>query len=218
MGMNFDQARFNMVEQQVRTWEVLDQRVLDVISTVQRELFVPAKHRKLAYADLMLPIGHEQAMLKPVVEGRLLQALEIKPDDNVLEIGTGTGYLSACLAELAAEVLSVEIQPELMQIAEQNIKRASRHSIELQQGDVLADWEPGKTFDVIVVSGSVREVPTRFLEWVKPNGRIFTVCGDDPVMEAVVMTKTEEGWATESVFETILPRLIGAEDSEEFSL
>ncbi len=219
MGMNFDEARRNMVEQQVRTWEVLDSKVLETLGALHREDFVGAKHRKLAYADTMLPLGHGQVMMKPVVEGRLLQALELTGPQQVLEIGTGSGYLTACLSRLAGRVVSIDIHAPFVEAAQRRLDSISASNVELEVGDALGDWEPNDTFDAIAVTGSAAEVPERFLNWVSRTGRLFAVRGHSPAMEAVLMTRLDEHqWSTESLFETDLPRLIGAEDEDTFEL
>jgi protein-L-isoaspartate(D-aspartate) O-methyltransferase len=218
-GMNFDQARRNMVEQQVRSWEVLDQRVLDILGTVHREDFVLAKHRRLAYADLMLPLGNGEQMMKPVVEGRMLQALALEADDEVLEIGTGSGYITACIAALAATVLSVDIDQKMTEKVGRKLKGMSLENVTLETGDALGEWSPERAFDAVVVTGSAPAIPDRFLTWVKPGGRLFQIRGQSPVMEAVLMTRLEtDNWATQSLFETDLPRLSGAEEPEVFTL
>lgn len=205
-----------MVEQQVRTWEVLDSRVLDVLGKLPREDFVPPQYRKLAYADLMLPLGEQQFMMKPVVEGRVLQALGLSPEDSVLEIGTGSGYLTACLGKLAGRVHSIDVIADFVRRAESRLKRLDLGDVEVQEGDALAGWSPGRAYDAVVVTGSARTVPEHFRPWVKPGGRLFMVCGDSPVMEAMLCTRLgDETWSEESLFETDLPRLIGAEDPEE---
>ncbi len=217
--MNFEQARHNMVQQQVRTWEVLDPRVLQVIETMRREDFVLPKHRKLAYADMPLPIGQGKCMMKPVVEGRMLQSLGLEGDEQVLEIGSGSGYISACLGKLATTVLSVEIEESLVNLARRRVDDLGFRNVEFEQGDALGDWDPKRAFDVVVVTASARAVPERFLNWVKPGGRLFMVEGYSPVMEAVLHVRdADQQWTKESLFETDLERLVGAEDSEGFAL
>lgn len=217
--MNFDQARRNMVEQQVRTWEVLDPRVLEVLGSLNRENFVTSKHRRLAYADLMLPLAHGEVMMKPVVEGRLLQALALEDDHAVLEIGTGSGYLTACLASLAGTVHSVDIHEDFIESARRRLSNQQLSSVTLEVGDALGEWSPDREFDAVAITGSAAEIPQRFLDWVKPGGRLFMIRGMSPVMEAVVMSRLEDDhWATESLFETDLLRLDGAEDPEVFVL
>ncbi len=217
MSLNLEQARFNMVEQQVRTWEVLDSDVLDALREVPREDFVPTDYRRMAFSDLRIPLGHDQVMMKPIEEGRMLQALEIQPGQRVLEIGTGSGFISACLAWLGASVLSIDIIEEMIERAGRSHTHLSIEGVELRCADALGDFDPGETFDAVAVTGSAAEVPERFLQWVKPGGRLFAVRGFSPIMEAVAMTRTEsDHWQVESLFDTDLPRLIGAEDRPQF--
>jgi protein-L-isoaspartate(D-aspartate) O-methyltransferase len=216
MSLNLDQARFNMVEQQVRTWEVLDPRVLDILRDVPREDYVPSRYRKLAFADLRIPLVQGQVMMKPLEEGRALQALGIEPGRRVLEIGTGSGFLAACMAGLGGQVVSVEIHAELAESAAARLKRLKVDGVEVIQADALNGFSPEGQFDALVVTGSARQIPERFKTWVAPGGRLFAVRGDSPAMEAVCLTRRGERWADDSLFETDLPRLIGAEDREEF--
>jgi len=217
MNMNFDRARFNMVEQQVRPWEVLDSRVLDVMETVHREDFVPVKYRKLAFADMSIPLPGGQVMMKPTVEGRMLQAVNIGDDDTVLEIGTGSGFITACLASLAKRVVSVEISEELHQTAKIRLEEKKIDNIELFHGDVMSGWQPEQAHDVVVVTGSVPTVPEQFLGWVNPGGRMFVISGDSPAMEARLLTRLDvTEWREESLFETDLPRLVHAEEAPQF--
>ncbi|OAB57076.1 protein-L-isoaspartate O-methyltransferase [Leptolyngbya valderiana BDU 20041] len=216
MSLNLDQARFNMVEQQVRTWEVLDPRVLDILRDVPREDFVPSRYRKLAFADLRIPLDQGQVMMKPLEEGRALQALAIEPGQRVLEIGTGSGFLAACMAGLGGEVVSVEIHAELAESAAARLERLQVRGVEVIQADALKGFAPDGVFDAVVVTGSARQVPDAFKAWVAPGGRLFAVRGDSPAMEAVCLTRRGDRWADDSLFETDLPRLIGAEDRPEF--
>lgn len=217
MSINIEQARSNMIEQQVRTWEVLDPRVLDALRDVPREDFVPARFRRMAFSDLRIPLDCEQVMMKPVEEGRMLQSLLIEPGHRVLEIGTGSGFAAACMASLGASVLSVELHKELADAARTRFERVGVDDVEVVQADVLGDFDPGETFDAVVVTASAAEVPERFLGWVREGGRLFAVRGFSPAMEAVCLTHLAPGhWHTESLFETDLPRLIGAEDKPVF--
>lgn len=217
MAVDFEQARFAMVEQQVRPWEVLDFRVLDVIGSVKREDFALPRHRKLAYADLALPLEHGEFMLKPVIEGRLLQALDLSPEHEVLEIGTGSGYLTACLGHLARAVHSIDLHPDFIDRARARLQAAGLANVSLEAADALA-YQPGRQFDAVAIGGAVAEVPQRFLDLVRPGGRLFVVRGLSPVQEAVLYTRAEHGWAIESLFETDIPYLHGAEPKQRFAL
>ena len=217
MNMNFDRARFNMVEQQIRPWEVLDSRVLSLLESIHREDFVPVRYRKLAFADMSIPLGHDQFMMNPKVEGRLLQALNLGEDDSVLEIGTGSGFVTACLAALAKRVVSVEIIEELHQNAKMRLAEKNISNVELFVGDAMSGWQPEQAHDVVVVTGSVPQVPEQFLGWVNPGGRMFVISGDSPAMEARLLTRLDvTEWREESLFETDLPRLINAEKTPQF--
>lgn len=215
--MNFEQARFNMVEQQVRTWEVLDEQVLELLETTHREDFVPVRYRKMAFTDMAIPLDHGQKMMKPVVEGRLLQSLELKADETVLEIGTGSGFITACLAKMAKHVVSVDIHEQFANEVAAKLKESGINNVELEVGNVMNGWQPEQAHDVLVVTGSVPSVPDHFRGWVNPGGRIFVVCGEAPAMEAKLFTKLNvTEWREESLFETDLPRLIDAEKAPEF--
>jgi protein-L-isoaspartate(D-aspartate) O-methyltransferase len=217
MNMNFDHARFNMVEQQIRPWEMLDERVLRLLQNMLREDFVPVRHRKLAFADLNIPLDHGQVMMKPVVEGRMLQALDVQPDETVLEIGTGSGFITACLAQLARSVVSVEIFPDLSEAVGRALKEKELHNVVLFVGDVLKGWQPEQAHDLLVVTGSVPAVPEHFRGWVNPGGRMFIITGESPAMEARLLTRLDVSeWREESLFETDLPRLVNAEQPPQF--
>ncbi|GFZ92264.1 protein-L-isoaspartate O-methyltransferase family protein [Dyella caseinilytica] len=217
MAMNFDQARQNMVENQVRPWEVLDGRVLEVLSRVRREDFVAPEHRQLAFADLCLPIGHGEVMMKPVMEGRVLQALALKPEDHVLEIGTGSGFLTACLASLAARVTSVDIHADFTATAGQRLQAASIGNVQLATGEAINAWQPQGTFDVVVVTGAVYRIPDRFLGWLKPAGRLLAIRGESPVQQVVLLTSEGSArYQEESLLETDLPYLSHAEPPRRF--
>ena len=217
MNMNFDQARFNMVEQQIRPWEVLDSRVLSLLESIHREDFVPIRYRKLAFADISIPLDHGQVMMRPKIEARMLQSLELREDETVLEIGTGSGFVTACLAELAKRVVSVELFEELRQEAALKLQDKKVGNAELFLGDVMGGWQPEQAHDVVVVTGSVPEVTEQFKGWVNPGGRMFVITGESPAMEARLLTRLDvSNWAEESLFETDLPRLVNAEPPPEF--
>ena len=218
MPLDFEQARFAMIEQQVRPWEVLDPRVLDVLSRVRREDFVPPRHRKLAFADLQLPLEHGESMMKPILEGRVLQSLDLQPEDEVLEIGTGSGFLTACLAMLARDVTSIDIHGDFVERARGRLQGNGLSCARIEQADAFS-FNPGRQFDAVAVTGAVAEIPARFREWLKPNGRLFVVRGQSPVQEAVrVVRNSERDFGTESLFETDLDYLRGAEPVARFSL
>jgi protein-L-isoaspartate(D-aspartate) O-methyltransferase len=215
--MNFEQARFNMVEQQIRPWEVLDSRVLSLLQTIPREDFVPVRYRKLAFADVAVPLEAGQVMMRPKIEARMLQALDVKEDETVLEIGTGSGFVTACLAAMARRVVSVELFEELHREAAARLESRQTANVELFVGDVMRGWQPEQAHDVVVVTGSVADVPEHFLGWVNPGGRMFVVCGESPAMEARLLTRQGVSeWSVESLFETDLPRLVHAEPEPEF--
>lgn len=215
MTFDYAKARELMVEQQIRPWDVLDGRVLDVLVRMPREAFVGERHRALAYADLELPIGHGETMLKPVLEGRALQALALQGGESVLEIGTGSGFFAACLGSLAREVTSIERHADLADAAGDRQRAQGIGNVSVVAADAFA-WEPGRQFDVVCVSGAVDTVPSRFLEWLRPGGRMFVVRGRAPVMEAVLLHNDVNGRRYESLFETDLPYLAGAEPVPEF--
>jgi protein-L-isoaspartate(D-aspartate) O-methyltransferase len=218
MAMNFDQARQNMVENQVRPWEVLDGRVLDVLGRVRREDFVAPEHRQLAFADLCLPIGHGEVMMKPVMEGRVLQALAVKPEDHVLEIGTGSGFLTACLASLAARVVSVDMHADFTATAGQRLQAAGITNAQLTTGEAVSSWQPQGTFDVVVVTGAVHRIPDRFLGWLKPGGRLLAIRGESPVQQVMLLTSEGNGrYREEALLETDLPYLAHAEPPRRFT-
>jgi len=220
--IDFAKARELMVEQQVRPWDVLDPRVLDVLAKLPREDFVPAVHRNLAYTDLALPLAHGEAMMKPVLEGRALQALELAPGDDVLEIGTGSGFLSACLGRLAREVVSLERHADLADAARANLAAHGLGNVNVITADAFS-WENSRRFAAICVTGAVAAIPPRFIEWLQPNGRMFIVRGRSPAMEAVLLRNQSgapriESPAIQSLFETDLPYLAGAAPAPTFEL
>ncbi|MFA6986989.1 MAG: protein-L-isoaspartate O-methyltransferase [Arenimonas sp.] len=217
MSMNFDQARFAMIEQQVRPWEVLDPQVLETLMAVHREDFVAEAHRNLAFADLPLPMAHGEVMMKPVVEGRLLQALNLEASDEVLEIGTGSGFLTACLARLARAVVSIDIHGDFVEAAHQRLTQAGINNVRLETADAM-HWQPGRQFDAVAVTGAVATIPEAFTQWLKPGGRLFVVRGNSPVQEAVRVTRRDDTLHVESLFETDIPYLHGAEPVPQFTL
>lgn len=219
MAMNFEQARQNMVENQVRPWEVLDFDVLETLKTVRREDFVAPAHRNVAFADLNLPLGHDEVMMKPVIEGRVLQALELKKTDTVLEIGTGSGYLTACLAALAGKVTSIDMHADFVEAARQRLATAGVTNVELSTAEAVNDYTPAGVFDVVVVTGAVQSVPEKFVRWLKTGGRMFVVRGDSPAQNAVLLTHEGDGrYREESLFETDLPYLAHAAPVKRFVL
>lgn len=208
--IDYVQARETMVEQQVRPWDVLDARVLDALTRVPRDGFVAETYRALAYADLALPIGSGEVMMKPVVEGRMLQALALSPSDEVLEIGAGSGFVSACLGHLARDVLSLERHAELADNARARLAALGLdNNVRVETADAL-QWDSPRRFDAICVTGAVDALPPRFLEWLRPDGRLFVVRGRAPAMEAVLLRADADGLHSQSLFETELPYLAGA--------
>jgi protein-L-isoaspartate(D-aspartate) O-methyltransferase len=217
MWLNFEQARQNMVENQVRPWDVLDARVLEALAQVRREDFVAPAHRRLAFADVCLPIGHGQVMMKPVIEGRVLQALDLKPSDRVLEIGTGSGFLTACMAQLSGHVTSIDPHGDFTAAAQSRLAAAGIANASLLTGDAVQEWQPQEKFDVVVVTGAVWQIPQRFLGWLKPGGRLLAIRGESPAQQAVLLTQTGPGgFREESLFETDLPYLAHAEPPRRF--
>jgi protein-L-isoaspartate(D-aspartate) O-methyltransferase len=207
--MDYTKARETMVEQQVRPWDVLDVRVLDVLVRLPREAFVPETHRALAYADIELPLGHGERMMKPVVEGRALQALELEAGDEVLEIGTGSGFLSACLGMLARDVVSIERHAGFVDLARARLQAQGIANVGVEVADAMT-WNTDRRFDAICVTGAVAAVPSRFLQWLRPGGRMFVVRGNPPVLDAALLRQDVNGIRTESLFETDIPYLVGA--------
>jgi len=217
MSVNFEQARFAMVEQQVRPWDVLDPRVLHVLHLLQREDFVATEHRNLAYTDIALPLAHDEVMMKPVLEGRLLQALDLNSQDDVLEIGTGSGFVTACLSHLAREVVSLDIHADFIEQAKQRLNNAGLRNVRLECADALA-WQNDRQFDAIAVTAAVTNIPEIFAQWLKPNGRMFIIRGHSPVQEALRVTHRGDSLHEESLFETDVPYLRGAEPKPSFTL
>lgn len=218
MSLNLERARFNMIEQQVRPWDVLDARVLAVLGQVQREHYVGAEHRQLAFADLQLPLGHGEFMMKPVIEGRVLQAVEVQPGDSVLEIGTGSGFLTACLARLGREVVSIEQHADLAETARARLQRDGIANAQVHVAEAVQGFEPKREFDVIVLTGAVFALPEKIKNWLKPGGRLFAVIGESPVQQAIVFTRDGSTVRETSLFETDLAYLTNAAPPKRFSL
>ena len=214
--MNIDFARQQMIEQQVRAWEVLDPAVLDVLGAVPRERFVPPAFASLAFADTEIPIGHGEAMMTPTVEGRMLQALGVGDGDEVLEIGTGTGFIAACLARLGARVTSIDIHEDFVRMAALNLEAAGIPDVDIRLMDATVSLPEGP-FDAIAVTGSLHAFDPRFVEALKIGGHLFVVVGDAPIMEARrVVRTTGSDWISEPVFETRLKPLVHAGTPPQF--
>ena len=208
-AVDFERARYNMIEQQIRPWDVLDQRVLDVIATTPREAFVPDKYRStLAFSDICIPLEHDQYMMQPRLEGRLLQTLDLRPTDKVLEIGTGSGYMAALLAARADHVVTVESRPEIAEFARQNLERAGVANVTIEIGDGAKGWAQRGSYDAIVVSGALPSLPDALLKQLRLGGRLAAIVGEAPVMEAQLVTCSAEGvYNTINLFETVVPAL-----------
>jgi protein-L-isoaspartate(D-aspartate) O-methyltransferase len=216
LTMNTEFARQQMVEQQVRAWDVLNPDILEVLKTVPREQFVPTGFEALAFADTEIPIGRGEAMMTPTMEGRVLQALALDSFDKVLEIGTGTGFLSACIARLADQVTSIDIHEEFSKMATANLEDSGISSVELLTMDATKDL-PDAEFDAIAITGSIQTFDPRFVMALKPDGRLFVVVGDVPAMDARLIRRTGENeWQTESLFETELTPLVNASTPPQF--
>ena len=219
MSLNVELARNNMIEQQVRPWDVLDERVLGALSAVRREDFVPEALQNLAFADMELPLGHGEVMLKPVLEGRLSQAAAPAKGESVLEIGTGSGFLTACLAHLGGNVTSVELRADFVEAARARLKAADVRNVHIEQADAVNAYDPREQFDVMIVTGAVAALPPRWREWIKPGGRLVAIAGISPVQHAILCTRDNAGeWSSEPLFETDLPYLAHAAPAPQFTL
>ena len=219
--MNVEQARFNMIEQQIRPWEVLDQGVLDLLAEVRREDFVPPAYRALAFVDMQVPLREQgargQCMLEPKVEARLLQDLQVKPHEKVLEVGAGSGYMAALLGRLAQRVVTLEIVPELAAMATANLQRAGLRNVTVREADGARGLAGEAPFDVIVLSGSVAEVPQALLEQLKVGGRLIAIVGEEPVMRATLVTRvSQHDFGRVETFDTVAPRLSGFDEPTRF--
>ena len=215
--MNTDYARLQMVNQQVRGWNVYDERVLAMLRELHREHFVPDGFESLAFADLAIPLGHGEHMMTPTIEGRVLQALGLQGGETVLEIGTGSAFMTACLAKLSAQVTSVDIYDDFIESARRKLEAEGIENVKLMQMDATQELPAGE-FDAIAVTGSIQAFDPRYVEALAPNGRLFMVVGEAPVMEAKLIERTNEhDWHTISLFETDLPPLVHGALPPQFS-
>jgi len=215
--MNLDRARLNMVEQQIRTWDVLDQAVLDLMESVPRDAFVPPAYRSLAYADTAVPLGFSQTMLPPRIEARMLQALAPKRHELALEVGTGSGFTTALLAHLAGRVHSVEIHPPLLDEAQSKLAERGLTNLSLHRGDASGGWPGAAPYDVMAITGSMPVYDQALQQQLKPGGRLFVIVGEAPVMEATLITRTGENqWHRECLFETVVPALQNCPQPQRF--
>lgn len=206
--MNLEQARTNMIKQQVRAWNVLDEKVLQLLAQVPRELFVAEEYRQVAFADVSLPLGHGQVMWTPKEEGRMLQAVAIQASDMVLEVGTGSGYVTALLAQQAKHVHSIDIFPEFITQAQFKLERINVNNVTLQCADATKPWVNAARYDVIVVTGSVPVLPVEFQQLLAISGRLYVIVGNGPVMQAQLVTRQKvHDWSVEVLFETVVPPL-----------
>ena len=215
--MNQEQARLNMVESQIRTWEVLDQTVLDLLMTIKREEFVPEKYRDLAFADMEIPLGHGEAMLAPKMEARMIQELDVRKTDKILEIGTGSGYVTALLAKLGGQVVSVERIKEFSQAATRKLAGHGLQNVQLITGDGAEGWPAQAPYDAILLTGSVPVLSTAFQEQLAVGGRLLAVVGEPPVMTAHLITRvSERAFNSVGLFETSIPPLQNVKQPERF--
>lgn len=218
VAIDFEQARHNMVEQQIRPWNVLDQRVLDKIHGLARDRFVPTKHQSMAYADTQISIGHSQIMMTPKEEARMLQALAIQPTDTALEIGTGTGYCTALMASLAKNVYSVDIIEEFIESASKITDQLGLSNIEYEEGDAVNNWPHHKPYDAIAITGSYYQLPEQYLTHLTIGGRLFCVTGTEPAMQARLITRLgDDEWHYQTLYETVIPSLINSKPKPQFN-
>lgn len=216
--IDFDQARFNMIEQQIRTWEVLDQSVLNLLNNIHREDYVPAEYKALALADTNIPLEHDQLMMSPKLEARILQSIDIRSTDTVLEIGTGSGYLTALLASVAKHVDSVDLFSDFTQSAQLKLSEQGMENVSLSTADGLSLDSGNSTYDAVIITGSLIDIPDSIKQKIVMNGKIFAIIGEPPIMDAQLITRIgEDHWSVESLFETSIPALIGAEKNLLFS-
>ncbi|MDB5743609.1 MAG: protein-L-isoaspartate(D-aspartate) O-methyltransferase [Polaromonas sp.] len=220
--MNYEQARFNMIEQQIRPWEVLDSQVLSLLAVMRREDFVPPACRAMAFTDMEIPLPpHQhpgQVMLAPKVEARLLQDMAVQKHEKVLEIGTGSGYMAALLGHRAQQVTTLEIEPALVEMAQRNLQKAGVYNVEVRLGDGAAGLAGSGPFDAIVLSGSVAEVPASLLDLLKVGGRLSAIVGFEPVMRATLITRIgQASWRTTQAWDTVAPRLLNFPEPSKFA-
>jgi protein-L-isoaspartate(D-aspartate) O-methyltransferase len=215
--MNIEQARFNMIEQQIRPWEVLDPKVLELLSTVPREDFVPEDQQALVFVDTHVRLNHAQVMMQPKQEARILQELAVNSKDYVLEIGTGSGYMTALLASLAQKVDSVDIFPDFLAAAQEKLTGHGLNNVHFFEGDAADGWDGDGPYDVIVLTGSVPILSDRFVRNLRPRGRLMAIVGQEPIMEARLIVKNDDGSIQQtSVFDTSLPPLLNAQTPPAF--
>ena len=215
--MNIEQARHNLIEQQIRPWDVLDDQVLNTVMRCPREDFVDPEQRNLAFVDMELPIGHGERMMCPKVEARMLQGLQVQPGDKVLEVGTGSGYVTMMLASLASQVISVEINEELSQAAAARLAEHGVENVELKVGDASNGWSENQPYDVIAITGSLPSLPESFKQDLQVGGRLFAIIGEGPVMVAQLITRTNANeWKEQVLFDTWLAPLKGVAVHEKF--
>ncbi len=215
--MNLEQARFNMIEQQIRPWSVLDSTVLQTMGDIPRDIFVPTTLSSMAYADIEIPLEHDETMMFPRVEGRMLQELELDINDECLEVGTGSGFTAACMATMAKHVDSIDIYDDFLESAEQKFKEVNISNISLENKDALSMSDTGKQYDAIAVTGSLPEYTSHFEQLLKPNGRLFIVVGMNETMHAMKVLRKDSLFIRETLFETKLKRLVGTEEKSRFS-
>ena len=216
-ALNIEEARFNMIEQQIRPWDVLDDQVLETLNTTPREDFVPERYHALAFSDISVPLPHEQVMMPPKLEGRLLQSLLLKPTDRVLEIGTGSGYLTACLAKLAGKVHSVDIFADFIETADSKLESHGIRNVTFENVDAAQGLDSSERYDAIAVTGSLPLLHRGYHALLNPGGRLFVIVGKPPIMQALLITRSDDReWNEESLFEISVPPLINAPRPEAF--